>query len=522
MDTTIPDVNKVSAGVFPTTTDISALGALTPNIPQVQPTTVPTIENLAQQALKDSQTTQLQKKGDEVALSTANLIAQLSGQTQALSEAEQQAGVATFQKQLQGLNSQILTKQAELAQDDVRLIAGLQGIEDKAIPMEFITGQQASLQQKANIARALKQSEIGMLNAQVLAAQGNIALAQQTAQKAVDLKYAPIKEAISINQAQLEAIKPLLDKQEKRQALAQTNLYNLQLKQIEQAQADQKELQTFAINIQKNGAPQDLVSKILSSKSIFDAIPLAANYIQSPAEKADLSYKLAQTAKLYNDMKSTGENDPVTTLAYAQEYAATGKIPTGLPKGYFGNVADFAKSLPKQSGEIVSTSTGVKPYGDNTYSDALSSLYSAINLSKDLRKLDDQRIGGLVAGTLGKAFGSDAQQRYVDLRQQIVDLLSRARSGAAINETELKQYESMLPGRFSEPFGLGADSSVRIDNFTDNLTKDLQNKASSKGWSIYGLSKIKVGNEQYTVGDIIKNNKGQSGRINADGSVTLL
>ena len=153
---------------------------------------------------------------------------------------------------------------------------------------------------------------------------------------------------------------------------------------------------------------------------------------------------------------------------------------------------------------------------------AYSALYSAIELSKELAELDKERWGGVVSGSLGKVFGNEDQARYVALRTQIIDLLARARSGAALTAVEEARYAGMLPGRFSEPFALGTNSDVRINNFTKTLTDDLVNKTSAQGVKVNGLSKVKVDGQEYTVGDIIQNAQGVMGRINADGSITII
>ena len=75
----------------------------------------------------------------------------------------------------------------------------------------------------------------------------------------------------------------------------------------------------------------------------------------------------------------------------------------------------------------------------------LSNLYSVSQLSDQLLALDKERIGGVISGSLGKVFGSGDQARYMDLRSQIVDLLSRARSGAALTVSEERRYSEMLP-----------------------------------------------------------------------------
>ena len=239
-----------------------------------------------------------------------------------------------------------------------------------------------------------------------------------------------------------------------------------------------------------------------------------------------LTTEALQQQKLLGDIKEqvrgTGvSTDPSQILAYAQQYAADGKIPTGLPKGTFGLVSQVAQELPKTPGQILSTSTGVPPSGDATLQGALGSLYSAVELAKQLKELDTKRSSGLVAGTLGKLFGSEAQTTYMDLRSQIVDLLSRARSGAALTPSEEKRYGDMLPGRFSESLGLGADSQTKINNFVNTLTSDASNKASAQGWAINGLSSVTIGEQKYKVGDVIKNESGQQGRVNANGTITI-
>ena len=108
------------------------------------------------------------------------------------------------------------------------------------------------------------------------------------------------------------------------------------------------------------------------------------------------------------------------------------------------------------------------------------------------------------------------------MREQISDLLARARTGAAINATEEKRYFDLLPSRFSQPFFLGADSQVRIDNFISTVTKDLDNKTRTQGLAVYGLSTVEIGGQKYTIGDIVSNEAGQIGRVNPDGSITLV
>ena len=139
----------------------------------------------------------------------------------------------------------------------------------------------------------------------------------------------------------------------------------------------------------------------------------------------------------------------------------------------------------------------------------------------DLKKFDAERVGGVIGGTFGKVFGATDQARYLDLRTEIIDLLARARTGAALTASEEKFYSDQLPGRFTEAFFLGVESSVRLDNFETKIKGALESKLGINGASIYGFSKIKINGQDYTVGDIISVN-GIKGRILPDGSVSVI
>lgn len=284
-----------------------------------------------------------------------------------------------------------------------------------------------------------------------------------------------------------------------------------------------------------NVVPQETKDAISNATTEAEAISLAGDLLYGEDEKLDAQYKQMQMEKIRNDMavdwakltedKRKDDDGKVLDLdqasAYAAEYAANGKIPTGLPRGTFGEIAKVAKELPKTPGQIISVNTGVAPAGDDAYQSGLGALYSATQLATQLKELEKERMDGILAGSLGKVFGSDKQTRYMDLRSQIVDLLSRARSGAALTPSEEQRYGDMLPGRFSGKLGLGADPQTKITNFISALTDDASNKASSKGWAINGVSKVKVGGKEYTMGDVIEVN-GVKGRINADGTITEL
>ena len=279
------------------------------DIPQPAPVSTQTApvapQNFANDFLQQTQVedTQAQKSASNLSLAISSLIPELQGQAEATAQAEKVAGVDRYRQELQGINNQILMKTAEINQDDIRLAQSLQNIEDKPIAMEFITGQQSSVQRNAQLARALKQADIGILNARAIGTQGNVQLAVDTAKQAVDLKYAPMKETIATYEAQLKALEPILNADEKKQARAQEVKTKLALNELEQKQAGEKALQEIIINASSQGAPASLVSRAEKAKTPAQAAMIlgqyAGDYYKTELLKSQIKTDAAQRAN-YN------------------------------------------------------------------------------------------------------------------------------------------------------------------------------------------------------------------------------
>lgn len=218
--------------------------------------------------------------------------------------------------------------------------------------------------------------------------------------------------------------------------------------------------------------------------------------------------------------------DTATLNAYATEYAATGKLPSGadLERAGIsaGQLAQIAKQLPKPVGTIVDSQTGVKSSNVPAAEQAdFTALYNIIQNTERLKALDEERWGGVVAGTLGKVFGSDKQAEYLATRKAIIDDLARMQTGAALTLDEQKFYEDYLPGRFSEAFGFGQDSGKKIENFSNIMKNRLQDRASAYGLAVYGFTKVNVGGQELVVGQEVKNADGITGRVLPDGSIAV-
>jgi len=140
----------------------------------------------------------------------SGLTGQDTGREQAQIDAENASGATAAKKALTDINNELITKNAEYEKMFSGLGAGGGAVETAAV----YNAQQAGLQRA-------KAADIGLITARAQVAQGNLALAQETANRAVDAKYATIEDKIKVKQAQINAILPQLDKEQKIQAQAQ-------------------------------------------------------------------------------------------------------------------------------------------------------------------------------------------------------------------------------------------------------------------------------------------------------------
>lgn len=276
------------------------------------------------------------------------------------------------------------------------------------------------------------------------------------------------------------------------------------------------------------GLPGELQAAVKAGQVPPDTTLGQFAFMKDPMKALQMQKEQLEIQKLEKEINADpgafGGLDAPNALAYAQEYATTGKIPTGLPKGAFGAISQMAKELPKATGVIVNKMTGVSDSKiAATEQQDYSRLYNITNNIKRLKELDAKRMGGLIGGTLGAIFGENDQQAYMTIRKSIIDDMQRMQSGAALTVEESEYYADYLPGRFSDTPGFSnwffSDSKQKIENFEKIIDNRLRERLDVNGLSLYGYSKVDIGGKQYTVGDVVTNSSGLSGRVLPDGSI---
>jgi hypothetical protein len=164
-------------------------------------------------------------------------MSQLVGQTGDRITAESQAGLPQLNTQLRDLQTLSQRQLASYAQNTLNNDINANGVTRTA--------------QEGNQAFITRQYGIDSLitNANISAISGQIQTAQAQVDRAMSLKYDPIKQVI-------ENQKFILDQLNTKEARAASNVKDLQLKQLEQQQNEEKAIQNIGLKLAEYGQDQ--------------------------------------------------------------------------------------------------------------------------------------------------------------------------------------------------------------------------------------------------------------------------
>ena len=174
-------------------------------------------------------------------------------------------------KQLQDINKQASSLYSGFEK-------GIVGAEGRVASASSIYGRQALMRRQQAV-------EIGALTSMAQALQGNITLAEKTAERAINDKYGAIEQQLGIEMAQLDYIYKDLDRADKKRADTKLDT----LKEREKLIANEKEkevnISNLMISAAQNGASNDVLSKIMEAGSYMDAIKIGKDFLSADNTK---------------------------------------------------------------------------------------------------------------------------------------------------------------------------------------------------------------------------------------------
>jgi hypothetical protein len=310
--TLVSQNNDPSAPPVGDTIDASALGGNSLSFPETPIAQnygsilsgLPDTSSLGQMTSATQEVTPAEKTQKTVSDRLLQAYQKLTGKSQVQQEAEQTAGLPEYQKQLTDVSSQIQALQKEAS----------------AIPLQVqqdFTGRGATVGGVAPIQTAmLRNNAIKSLGLSSIAQtlQGNIALAQQQADRAVETEFAPVQAEIDYLSKAYEMNKDVLTREDKKKADALQIQLTERQRLLDNQKEDKKIVLGWAAEAAKNGAPALLLSRASEMGDPNQALALLSPYFTDPEAKAnalaDRAYKNAQTAQLNRETELMGEPTP--------------------------------------------------------------------------------------------------------------------------------------------------------------------------------------------------------------------
>lgn len=209
--------------------------------------------------------------------SIASLTGQDTGKQQYELQQQQAQGVNDLQKSLTDLNGQQTVGQAEYnqIQTEYRNALDAPAVNGGVAGPGIEAAQNSAVTRTYNAKLAAKSSQLALVAARAQAVSGNIQTALLLAQRATEAKYAPIEDALKVRQTQLEALQPILSKQEKVQAAAIQRQYDDQQRTLQDKKDNEKIVQNIMLQAAQSGADQGTLDRIQGSSTPAEAISVA-------------------------------------------------------------------------------------------------------------------------------------------------------------------------------------------------------------------------------------------------------
>lgn len=403
--------------------DVSAI----PTFDQITATQAPTSTEQTQDQLSSRFLTAIQKMG---------------GKVQAQSSAEQQAGLPVLNQQLTDINSQIQTLQNEA----------------KAIPLNIqneFEGRGATAAGVAPVqAAALRKNAIKALGLSSIAStlQGNIALAQQQANRAVEVEFAPLEAEINY----LREAMTLNEKRLNREDSKRTQLMQFRLNERERLLSNAKEDRNIIIGWAAEAAKLGNAPSLVLNNALTETDPRSALAILNPylvdidakqQAYAELEYKRAQTAQTYEQIRLVKANIDIAeaNAEKTRQEIEAGRTPTQAAQDRKNEVLTLAQGLRADNAVGKSSAVGASfakavPFGQTLGFQGNRSAFEArVDTLKANLTLDNLK---LLKGPM-----SDKDLAFL---QAVGSSLNTNMSEAAFNE-ELDKVILKLNGGTSQP-----------------------------------------------------------------------
>lgn len=448
----------------------------------------------------------------------------LEGRGAAQRVAEVKAKVPEYQQQLNDVISQINTVNSQAAAEQVR-------IGGQPIDSAFRANQIGSVE------RAKTVKLLG-LSAVASALQGNLALAQDYANKSVEAEFAPIEAQLKTLQQQLEFNKDNFTRDEKIRADKLAIALEDKKQALQDAKDAKSQINGIALEAAKNGADAETLNSILGATDVASALGAARGsfakatgigvYNLSEAQ-ANIAAKLADDfekaagsftqvrdafSKIKSAMNGTGIGDTALIFAYMKmldptsvvregEFATVqnaGGVPQKFLQAYNGAL-NGEKLAPSVRTEILNTSTGLYDQALKIQDQTVEQYNTrAVAYGIPTHLVTRDVSAGVTLGGAAGATGATRDQIYAKLKAKYPD--------AADTDLQAATQKYIDNPSLQKDLGFPSDLGTSVNGPTQTGTgarTDRHNNPTAFTTDVAKAAGLKLGVD-YTVGDAFPNN----------------
>lgn len=175
---------------------------------------------------------------------------------------------------------------------------------------------------RENAIKALTQASIAdAISSSIRGSQIRYDLAVEKANRAVELKYAPIEAEIKDLQEQISLNKEyIIEPTEKKILEAQTRILNERQRLLEQEKTREQNLNAIMLDVAKNGGSPETISKIQNAKSVSEAISIAGDSLVTPntqvvklgSSSVLIDTRTGKVIRTYTDSPLAGGGNSIT------------------------------------------------------------------------------------------------------------------------------------------------------------------------------------------------------------------
>lgn len=437
------------------------------------------------------------------------------------SRLEEEANIPESRKQRDEINNQIEAKQLSIERSIQDLEKNPQGLFGGGLEQEINRIKRQGSRELADLSIIQNARNRNLLTAQTLVDQKISLETEDLKRRADNLKFFYDENKQDLNKAEQRQFEQL-SKQADRE-------YNETREKVKTLEESRLKYYNDAVAL---GKGNDVLTKLQGAKTTGELAKIASSNgiidLDTQLRKVQIEEKVEEIKKIKAEAdqiagKDGGNSDNLS--AYANQFADTGKLPSpaelkqsGLT---VGQVTTLAKQTKKPDGAVVSTNTGVKSSALSPAQEEGITAMSEIvrQILPSLKEKFPKLYTGLIGGVAGEIYTTQDRQDYLTFRQEFLNKLLKARSGATVTPQEYERYSALLPSTFNQSFFLGSDGLKKLNSLETAMKSSLDNTLNSNQVSIYGYSTVDVGGEKRKVGELLDIG-GRKYRVLPDGTLT--